>query len=275
MHRVTQNIYAEDRYLVATVGFLVTREGVVLMDTPMCPSDAREWRDLAEGHGPIRYIVNTEHHRDHIIGNAFFPGTVIGQAGTAERFMRSIVSADAVRSFLGNMDPDGTALLADYVPRPPTLIFDSHLLLHLGDHTLDLRHAPGHVPNGTWAYVPQEQTVFTGDNIINGAPPFFHSAVPSAWLETLNALARLRVEHIVPGHGAPCGPEAIPRVKAAVTGILDEVRRGWEAGWTREEAQDRIRYIDRFVYPAPMRERYHHLERLGIGRIYDWLHGQI
>lgn len=275
MHRVTEHVYAEDRYLVATVGFLATREGVILLDTPMRPSDAREWRALAERHGPIRYIINTEHHRDHIIGNAFFPGTVIAQAGTAERFMRSIVSAASVMGFLGKVDPDGAASLGDYTPRPPTIAFDTRLLLQFGDHSLELCHAPGHVPNGTWVYVPQERTVFTGDNIVNGAPPFFHSAVPSGWLETLDRLAKLDLEHIVPGHGAPCGPEAIAGVKAAVTAVIDEVRRGWEAGWSREEAQDRVRYIDRFTYPAPMRERYQHLERLGVGRIHDWLGGQI
>ena len=275
MHRLTDNVYAEDGYLVATVGFLVTREGVVLMDTPMCPTDAREWGARAEAHGDIRYIINLEHHRDHIIGNTFFPGTVIGQAGTAERFMRSIVSAEAVRGFLAKLDPKGADLLANYTPRPPSIVFDEHLTIHLGDHTLDLRHAPGHVPNGTWVYVPQERTVFTADNIINGAPPFFHSAVPSGWLQTLDALAGLDIQHIVPGHGAPCGPEAIGQVRAAVTSVIDEVRRGLQAGWSREEAQDRILYIDRYTYPTPMRERYHHLERLGVGRIYDWLNGHI
>src|SRR5574341_316878 len=139
MRRVTDHVYAEDQYLVATVGFLVTREGVVLMDTPMLPSDAAQWRSRAEGHGAIRYIINTEHHRDHIIGNAFFPGTVIAQAGTAERFMRSIVSPAAVRGFLEKLDPQGAHSLPNYVPRPPTIIFHSHLVLHLGDHTLDLR----------------------------------------------------------------------------------------------------------------------------------------
>ncbi len=275
MHRVTENVYAEDRYLVATVGFLVTREGVVLMDTPQCPSDARAWRAEAEKRGEIRFVINTEHHRDHIVGNAFFPGTVIAQAGTAERFARVLTPFAPIRDHLLHIDPKGAEMLANYVPRPPQIVFERQLTLHLGDHTLELRHAPGHVPNGTWVYVPQERTVFTGDNIINGAPPFFHSAVPSSWLETLDALAKLDVQHIIPGHGAPCGPETIDRVKAAVTSVLDEVRRGRDAGWSREEAQDRVRYIDRFTYPTEYRERYHHLERLGVGRIYDWLNGQI
>jgi len=275
MHRVTDTVYAEDRYLVATIGFLVTREGVVLVDTPQLPSDAREWRARAEAHGPIRYIINTEHHRDHIVGNAYFPGTVIAQQGTAERFFRSLNPFEPLRQHLLHLDPQGAELLATYVPRPPTITFEPRLTLQLGDHTLDLRHAPGHVPNGTWVYVPQERTVFTGDNIINGAPPFFHSAVPSGWLETLDALAKLDVQHIIPGHGAPCGPDAIGQVRAAVTGVMDEVRRGRDAGWSREEAQERIRYIDRFTYPAEYRERYHVLERLGVGRIHDWLGGQI
>ncbi len=275
MHRVTQNVYAEDRYLVATVGFLVTREGVVMMDTPQCPSDAREWRAHAEKHGEIRFVINTEHHRDHIVGNAFFPGTVVAHAGTAERFFRSLEPFEQVRESLAPIDPKGAELLANYVPRPPTITFDSRLTIQLGDHAMELRHAPGHVPNGTWVYIPQELTVFTGDNIVNGAPPFFHSAVPSGWLETLDALGRLDLQHIIPGHGAPCGPEAIGRMKAAVMEVIGEVRRGRDSGWSRDEAQERVRYIDRFTYPAEYRDRYHHLERMGVGRIYDWLGGQI
>src|SRR5574341_424262 len=120
MHRVTPNVYAEDRYLVATVGFLVTREGVVMMDTPQCPSDAREWRAQAEKHGEIRYVVNTEHHRDHIVGNAFFPGIVVAHAGTAERFFRSLEPFEQVRKGLVQIDPQGAELLANCVPPPAT-----------------------------------------------------------------------------------------------------------------------------------------------------------
>lgn len=275
MKQVTKNIFAEDRYLVATVGFLVTRDGVVIVDPPQCPSDAREWRATAESHGPIRYVINTEHHRDHIVGNAFFPGVIIAHEGTAERYFRSLHPWEPLRQHLLHLDPKGADLLAGYVPHPPDVTFDSRLTLRLGDHTLELRHTPGHVPNGTTVYVPAERTAFTGDNIINRAPPFFHSAVPSGWLETLDYLATLDLEHIVPGHGAPCGPDAIARVKAAVTAVIEEVRLGRDAGWTRDEAQARVLYIDRFTYPPEYRDRYHHLERLGVGRVYDWLSGQI
>lgn len=102
-----------------------------------------------------------------------------------------------------------------------------------------------------------------------------HRLTDNVYAEDAYLVATVDIQHIVPGHGAPCGHEAVGRVKAAVTSVIDEVRQGWETGWSREEAQDRIRYIDRYTYPAPMRERYYHLERLGVGRIYDWLNGHI
>ncbi len=275
MNRVTANICAEDKYLVATIGFVATREGVVLVDTPQCPSNAREWRVLAEGRGVIRYIINTEHHRDHITGNTFFPGIVVSHSGTAERFFRSLSPVEQIRQHLKDLDPEGADMVTNYIPRAPTIFFDSELTIRLGDHTFELHYAPGHVPNGIWVYVPEERTVFTGDNVINGAPPFLHSAVPSSWLKTLDALAKLNVEHVVPGHGPPCGADAITRTKSAITEVIDEVRRMRDAGDSREQVQNKLHYIDRFSYPAEYSERYHHLEYLGAGRVYDWLAGQI
>ena len=72
-------------------GFLVTSEGCVLFDAPQQPNDAVRWREAIEAHGPIRYLINTEPHNDHIRGNAYFPGVeVIGQSGMPARYQQAI-----------------------------------------------------------------------------------------------------------------------------------------------------------------------------------------
>src|SRR5918999_4869589 len=91
MRRVSGNVYAEFYYWGCNPGFLVTGDGVVMIDTPQQPIDAVRWRERLLEHGPIRYLVNTEPHIDHIAGNAYFPGVeVIGQVGLQERYAQAV-----------------------------------------------------------------------------------------------------------------------------------------------------------------------------------------
>jgi len=64
-------------------------DGVVVIDTPQLPTRAVEMRKEAESHGPIRYLINTEHHVDHIFGNYYFKGDfpVVNHQALYDRFM--------------------------------------------------------------------------------------------------------------------------------------------------------------------------------------------
>ena len=80
MRRVADGVYAEIYFWGCNPGFVTTSDGVFMIDTPQQPIDAVRWRERLLEHGPIRHLVNTEPHRDHIRGNAYFPGVeVIGQ----------------------------------------------------------------------------------------------------------------------------------------------------------------------------------------------------
>ena len=81
MKQIGANFYVEDRFSLSpgyhgcNPAFVTTAEGVVMLDTPMLPTDAVEWRKEIAKRGEVRYIINTHHHLDHITGNFFFPGT--------------------------------------------------------------------------------------------------------------------------------------------------------------------------------------------------------
>ena len=74
MRRVSDNVYAEIYFPGCNPSYVATSEGVVMFDTPQQPIDAVRWRERLQEHGPIRYLINTEPHIDHIAGNAYFPG---------------------------------------------------------------------------------------------------------------------------------------------------------------------------------------------------------
>ena len=72
MEKLTENVYVEVSYPGCNTSFVVTEEGVVVIDTPMVPGDARQWIAEAEKHGPIIYVINNEPHPDHIAGDYLF-----------------------------------------------------------------------------------------------------------------------------------------------------------------------------------------------------------
>ena len=89
MEEVTQNIRTNTKLRGCNPSYVVTRDGVVVIDTPQLPTKAVEMRRLAESHGPIRYLINTEHHVDHIFGNYYFKGagTVVHHKSVHDLFM--------------------------------------------------------------------------------------------------------------------------------------------------------------------------------------------
>ena len=235
MRRVSENVYAEIYFWGCNPGFLVTSEGVVMIDTPQQPIDAARWRERLQEYGPIRYLINTEPHVDHILGNAYFPGVeVVGQVGLQARYEQAVpelTSAERLE-IIKQADPDSVWLFnhPDYPPNPPTRTFTDELTLHLGRHTIQCLHLPGHTAPQTGVYLPQEGVLFTGDNIFHRVKTFIQEADPWQWLDTLKRIGEIDAAVIVPGHGEPCDrrylAEQAEIIEAWIGAVEDFVRRG-------------------------------------------------
>jgi len=258
MRRVSENAFAEIYFWGCNPGFLVTSDGCVLFDTPQQPNDAVRWREAVESQGPIRYLINTEPHNDHIRGNAYFPGIeVIGQSGMPDRYEKAIpamTSAELLET-MKQTDPDSVWLFNHpaYPPNPPTRTFDDELTLQLGKHTIRCLHFPGHTAPQTAIHIPEENVVFTGDNIFSHCKTFIQEADPWEWLDSLERIAALDADVIVPGHGEPvdrsyCKDQA-QIIRDWVGAVEDMVRRGL----TEEEA---------LKQPAPDADPYAPAQRL-------------
>src|SRR3989304_4938290 len=87
MHKIAPNIYVESAYRGTTVGAIMTPTGVICVDTPMLPADARHWRtQIARlSRLPIRHVIYTDGHRDRVLGQQWLGGIVVGHELTWEK----------------------------------------------------------------------------------------------------------------------------------------------------------------------------------------------
>ena len=136
MKRVSENIYVGAN--ICNHGFVKTKDGVVLIDTPAVPSAALAWRKEVAAHGALRYLINTESHIDHFGGNYFFDAPVIAHEG-ARRVMAS-VSLEYFMQMLGSAAP-GEALPEGFSFRLPEITFSQTSVVRRRSHFPASPHA--------------------------------------------------------------------------------------------------------------------------------------
>jgi len=279
MERVTANVFTTTRLRGCNPSFVTTSDGVVVIDTPQLPTRAVAMRAEAESHGPIRYLINTEHHVDHIFGNYWFKGSgiVVEHQGLFDNFMVVTPDLDPFAYALEAIptdDPEAVSITPDrddYYrdPNKATVVFTGDLTLRLGDHTFNLIHTPGHTPGQVAVHVPEERAVFTGDTIFSECQTWLMTSNVDQWLEALERIRRLDVEHLIPGHGPVTTLTYVDTQRAVLLEWKAAVADAVAKGWTREETMARVRFDDR--YPVDVGQGYmmEHIQTLNAGTLWD------
>ena len=269
MQKITDNVYAETGFRGCNPGFVVTREGVVMIDTPQIPTDAVKWRDEIAKHGPVRYLINTEPHGDHISGNYFFEGTVVAHEGTREAILAA--SVEQLKERLKQTAPDSLSLMEGFSYRPPTITLSQRLTLYLGDHTFQLIHVPGHTPYQVAVCIPEERVVFTSDNVFGKVQAWLHQALPYEWLDSLQRIQELEADVLVPGHGSICDRSFLPEMSAFIQAWIDAVTAAIDQGMSLEEAQDKVSLLDRYPMETGSEPMAQMVQRMNVERLYEVL----
>ena len=281
MQTVTSNVYTDTTLRGCNPSYVVTSAGVVVIDTPQLPTRAVAMRKEAESHGPIRYLINTEHHVDHIFGNYYFKGAglVINHKGVYDNFMTVYPELDPfayAAEAIPTDDPDGQVLFPDrdeyYAdPNKGSIVFTGDLSLRVGGHTFHLIHTPGHTPGQLAVYVPEERTVFTGDTIFSECQTWLMTSDVEQWLDALEVLRSLDVEHVVPGHGPVTSPAYVNVQRSVLLEWKNAVAAAVAAGWTREETVQRVSFADRGPVDVGQGYMMEYIQTLNAGSLYDKL----
>jgi cyclase len=284
MQNVTPNVLTDTTIRGCNPSFVTTSDGVVVIDTPQLPSRAVAMRKLAETHGAIRYVINTEHHVDHIFGNYWFrdAGPIIHHQGVADRFMVVFPELDPfayAMEAIPTDDPEGGTLVPDRETYyrdmgRARIVFTGDVTLHVGEHTFHLLHTPGHTPGQVAVHVPEERVVFTGDTIFSGCQTWLMTSDVDQWLRALERIRALDVDWIVPGHG-PVVPRSYLDVQRSVlmewrTAVATAIAEGL----SRDETVARVHFEDRFG-PVDVGQGYmmEYIQTLNAGSLYDKLTG--
>jgi len=272
MEQLTSNVYVETQIRGCNHGFVTTSEGVVMIDSPHKPSDALKLKAEIAKHGELRYIINTEPHGDHWTGNAFFDAPVIAHEGVRDRILNTDLEEHIAR--VANFGPEEPALLQGYTPNAPVITFKNGMTLHVGDHTFQMTHMPGHTLYQAAISVKEEGVVFTSDNIFCRVQTWLHEANPDLWLVALESLRHLEEDTFVPGHGPICDKGYLDEQGSFVTEWKDYVTKAINQGMTRDEAIANLTDMTA-RYPmdvgqdgmAPM------VMKMNVANLYDYLTG--
>ena len=298
VERLADGVYALVRTEPASLWFtpnnvfIIGRSGVVVVDSNITSEQTREI--LAElrriTDKPVRYVVNTHWHEDHIIGNRVyrdaFPGvkfvghrstlTDLPEVGAANRKS----SLQNGRGFVGLLEgklekgenlagqpmadeerlgyASDVKLVSAYLAESanfdiilPTVLVDDRLELDLGDRKVDVLHlGRAHTGADLVIHLPKEKIAIAGDLLVHPVPLVGSTSYPLEYAATLERLRALNAKTIVPGHGPVMRDAAY---LGAMIELLASIRKEAEAAFARGETLEQMRQS---IDLEPFRKRF-------------------
>jgi cyclase len=244
--------------------FIVNDEDVVVVDTNISPASAREnleaLRRLTKK--PVRYVVNTHWHDDHIAGNevwrAAFPaaefighastltdlptvgaanrqGTLTGGPGFVKQ-IRELMSQDKSLTGGALTEEERASYTSDirmaeryFAEAPkfnlilPTITVEHRLTLHRGARVIDIRHfGRGHSGADLVVHLPKENVVIAGDLVVWPVPLVGSTSFPGEYRASLERMLELKPAVIVPGHGQVLRDDSYARTLVRLLASLSD-----------------------------------------------------
>lgn len=189
MQEITKNIFIEDQFPGVTLGAIVTPRGLIQIDAPPSPEDARVWRAslMNLGGGIDRLLINLDAHPDRTLGARAMDCTVLAHEKTAHIF-RSRPSTFKAQGEETGADWESISGLGSVRWAPPEISFLDQMTLYWSGSPVILEHHPGPSHGAIWARLPAEKAVFIGDTVMKNQPPFLAGSNLKAWLESIDLL---------------------------------------------------------------------------------------
>ena len=211
----------------------VTTEGLIVVDTKN-PGD-EQYNGLitqikAVSPLPVKYVINTQHHPDHVGNNQKFL-----DAGA------QVLALEALKTFMGS-DPRTTA-----IPGRPTQTFAKDYVLKLGGAEVQAHfYGRGHTGDDTMVYFPDAKVVMVSDQMTD-TNPVIDWANGGSWVEwskTLEGVLKLDFEIAIQGRGEPKTRADVEAFKKKVDLVISRATDALKAGATKETLATQVKVDD-------------------------------
>jgi quinoprotein relay system zinc metallohydrolase 2 len=232
---------------IANVGFIVGGEAVAVIDTGGSVAEGRALLEAVreKTDRPIRYIINTHKHPDHIFGNRAFQADGVTFVGSAR--LPAALAESGGHYTAANRELIGEALAIEVEIVLPTLLVEDELTLDLGGRTVVLRAWPAAHTDGDLTIIDiATKTLFAGDLVFLDHVPALDGSI-RGWLAAIDQLATIDAERVVPGHGPASAPwpEALEPERRYLQAVADGVRAEIAAGASIADAPAKVALDER------------------------------
>ena len=191
----------------ANAGIVIGDDGVAVIDS--FENEAATKALLGEIHRltrlPVKFVVNTHYHLDHVAGNAVFARE--GAVVVGHHNIRAWIHTENLKFFGDKIKPEEKVLVENLLA--PEVTYDSGVTLYLGSRRLEVSYFQGHTGGDSVVNIPDAGVVFCGDLFWRKTLPNLIDATTSLWIPTLDELAALPGE-TVPGSATPRAAVFVP-----------------------------------------------------------------
>lgn len=234
--KITFQQLAENAYAFTTEGdpnsgVIIGPDSVMVIDAQATPKMAasviEKIRTVTDK--PIKYVVLSHYHAVRVLGASAYQADHV----IASRDTHDLIVERGEQDFKSELERFPRLFQGvESVPGLtwPSLIFKGELSIMMGDSEVRIMQlGRGHTKGDTVVWMPKEKVLFAGDLVEYGATPYTGDAYLTDWLSTLDAVAALGAEKLVPGRGealttTDLALEAISGTRAFLTGLVTSVK---------------------------------------------------
>jgi glyoxylase-like metal-dependent hydrolase (beta-lactamase superfamily II) len=261
--QVSKNIYAfigdtgmrsyENEGMNANAGFIVTKAGVVVVDSGSTYLVAKAMHEAIKKitQQPVKYVINTGGQDHRWLGNGYFKEQG-AQIIASRKALADMQERGAME--LAALKPELREKLAGTQIVYPERLFDQSDSLKLGGEEIQLLYFQGgHTPGDAVVWLAKSRTLFSGDLVFAdrmlGILPVSNS---KDWLASVEKIEKLNPKVIIPGHGTVCDlTKARHDTKEYLTLLRNHMRKAYDAGSDLQNAIDTLdqsafRYLEHY-----------------------------
>jgi cyclase len=267
-------VFINNNYRGCTPGFIHTDEGIILVDAPLIPTQALDWRAQIEDEypgDPFLYLINTDHHRGHALGNQYFMPVRVIAHERAHKEMSGYTDnfKERVRNSF-KREPEIQVQLNNIQIIPPHVTFTNRAKLLFGNRTVELIFVGGHTPATSIVWLPDESICFVGDILWVDQHPYMAQGNTLEWLAALELIRNLGAEQLVPGHGPVCGPDTTYRVGEYISFMRGRVRDFYLEGKNKNETKSGLvgEMLEWFPVPPERKAKIESQIKSGLNRVF-------